>query len=199
MSRSFLWALLVLVTPLGYVGDARADIAAPNTEAPGPHLETVGDDELAQQRGGFRIGTLDVRLGAEITSYIGGALVMQTNVNWGDAGASIERTAVANVSAEVVASNSLTALLAAQKVGVGLGGQNALSLNGGQTLFLQRADNAIQNVIVNTANGVDLRQQIDATIDIGGYSPFHDGILAARVGSALANTIGLSSLAVRSN
>lgn len=62
---------------------------------------------------------------------------------------------------------------------------SVLLANNGQTRFIQRTDGTIQNIIVNTASGVALRQQIDARLDIAGFAPFRAAALASRIGAAL--------------
>ena len=53
----------------------------------------LSDTELAAQRGGFTVSGVEVRLGAEMRTYMNGELVLQTVVNWDQGGATTTQTA----------------------------------------------------------------------------------------------------------
>jgi hypothetical protein len=150
--------------------------------------ELVSDAELAEQRGGFRWQGLDIRLGAEIRSYLGGELVIQTNLNWNDAQAEVLRTV----------SNALTLADPGQPGAATLEGvanmtfgqDNVFLANQGQTAFIQRAEGALQNIIVNTASNVGIRQELAAQIDVGNFSPFRADVLSERITTDISSMIG---------
>ena len=155
--------------------------------------ERVADAQLAEQRAGFSWQGLNVNFGAEMRSYIGDQLVVRTNVNWATEGGDVQRTISSTLASAtaadlraVAAASSLPALDAQQRV--------VVQGNGGQTTFLQRTDGVIQNILLNTASNVDLRQNVDLKLDIANFTPFLSGILASRVGSALSNMSGLVSI-----
>ena len=161
-------------------------------------IERVSDDELAEQRGGFRVGSLDVSLGAEIRSYVGDALVMQTNLSWTDVATKVQRTFSAALS-QNAATDLATGLLDGGDLKLGLGSQAALLANQGKTAFIQRTDGTIQNIIVNTASNVNLRQNVDVRIDIAGFGPTRTNVVAARIASALSSLTGLARWGGRIN
>lgn len=160
--------------------------------------EPVSDAELADQRGGFRLGQLDISVGAEIRSYVGDALVMQTNLRWTDVATRVQRVFSAGLSQDA-ADGLATGMLAGSNLKINLGDETVFTANQGQTAFIQRTNGTIQNIIVNTASNLDLRQQVDITIDIGGFAPFRSNLVTARIGTALASLRGTSMLAGRLN
>jgi hypothetical protein len=167
------------------------DDAAPPPGVVSP--EIVSDAELGDQRGGFALAGMDIRLGAEMRTYLNGDLALLTVVNWDAAGATVRQTA----------SGALTpARLDALQAGLASSGSFALKVgdtpvftaNGGQTAILQRFDNAIQNVLINTASNISVTQQTDATIDLSGYQGFQSDIISSRMSDALGSSIGAATL-----
>ena len=148
--------------------------------------ETVSEMELSEQRGGFRIGTLDIQLGADIRSYVGGHLVMQTSLSWTDVATSVQHV-FPDEASPALAGNIVTGLLTGSGLLLNLGNEKIVYANGGQTAFVQRSDGTIQNIIVNTASNVDLRQEVNVQLDVRGMAPVQSAILATRIGSAVAS------------
>ena len=157
--------------------------------------ETVSDGELGEQRGGFRIGALDIQLGADIRSYVGGRLAMETTLSWTDTATSVQHVFPVEASS-AVATGLTTGLLTGSGPMISINGAKVAYVNQGQTAFVQRTSGTIQNIIVNTASNVDLRQEIDAQLDMSGFTPFHNDVLAARIGAALTS-MGTLPLLVR--
>lgn len=158
----------------------------------------VGGDELAQQRGGFRVGSLDISLGAEIRSYVGDTLVMQTNISWTDVATKVQRTFSAGLS-QNAATGLASGLLEGGDLKIGLSNQAVFLANQGRTAFVQRTDGTIQNIIVNTASNVDLRQDVDVRIDIAGFASARTNVVTARIASALSSLTGLARWSSRLN
>jgi hypothetical protein len=71
------------------------------------------------------------------------------------------------------------------------GGQTYIT-NNGQTLLYQNAANGLQNVLVNTASGVNATQTINATVGITGYAGFSSANLAAGLGRTLGSAVGIA-------
>jgi hypothetical protein len=149
-------------------------------------IQRIADDELSKQRGGFVYQGVDINFGAEIRSYIGNELVMQTNFNWTDLQANIEHT----VSTQLTPA-TLAAVQAGMLNGAGLsmhiGDNNIYVTNEGQTAFVQRADGTLQNIILNSASNVVLRQEIDANLDLSNFAPFQNAAMTGQIVSALSN------------
>ncbi|MFT4025598.1 MAG: hypothetical protein QM676_02160 [Novosphingobium sp.] len=142
----------------------------------------LGDADLAEQRAGFSYAGMDIQFGVEIRSYLDDELVLQTNFTSGGGLIEVIRSSVTDGGATDPAL-SLT-----------LDNATVTLANQGQTAFIQRATGTIQNIIVNSASGVTLRQDVDATLDIAGYVPFREDLFAQRVGSALSamSALGLA-------
>lgn len=152
-------------------------------------MEVVSDEELSDQRGGFVVAGMDVRLGAEMRTYMNGELVLRTVVNWDDAG----------IRTEQAHSNALTpSSQAAIQGGIASGNGRAESpfylANGGQTALSQSIDGAIQNVIVNRASGMAFSQETTANIDIAGYRNFQNEVLNQRIIDSIGGAMGSASL-----
>lgn len=146
--------------------------------------ERISDAELSEQRGGFAYQGLDIRLGAEVRAYLGDELVVQTNFSWTDAALATER-----IVSTALTPGALAGLQAGMLSGSGLNlraGDDVFLANEGQTAFIQRAEGALQNIIINSASNVSLRHEIDARIDIANFAPFQSRLLADQVVSALA-------------
>ena len=140
--------------------------------------------ELDAQRGGFVLSGVDIRLGVEMRTYIEGSLVLQTNVSWSDQGLAVDRalsSALTSATRDMLAAGAFgTALKRFLDSG------SVFLANQGQTALLQRADGSLQTIILNRASNVALRQEIDATLDLGNFAPFRNSIMASRLNSALA-------------
>jgi hypothetical protein len=68
-----------------------------------------------------------------------------------------------------------------------IGNDNIYVANGGQTAFVQRADGTLQNIIVNSASNVTLRQEIDANLNLSNFAPFQNAAVTGQIISALSN------------
>jgi hypothetical protein len=189
-----------LLLPQEALANTESDAASPEeTDATSfdgeAALETtaiVSDAELADQRGGFTLAGMEIRLGAEMRTYLNGDLALMTVVNWGPDGITSSQTASDALSA---------AGLDALQAGFAGSGSFALKMgdtpvylaNNGQTALLQRADSAIQNVLINTASNISVTQQTEATLDLSGYQGFQTDILSSRLSDALGSSIGAAT------
>jgi hypothetical protein len=152
-------------------------------------LEVVSDEELAEQRGGFSWQGVQISLGAEIRTYLDGDLVLQTNVAWAD-GAETTTRMVSGALTPVDMAQLQAGILSSGGITMRVGTQSVYLANQGQTAMMHRTDGALQNVLINTANQVNARQEVDATLDLQNFQGFQQDILNTRLGSALADAIG---------
>lgn len=152
-------------------------------------VELASDAELAGQRGGFVYQGIDIRLGAEVRSYIGDEMVIQTNFSWTDTQLEVERI----VSTELTP-GALAGLQAGMLSGSGLnlrGVDDAVYLaNEGQTAFIQRTEGTLQNIVINSASNVAIRQEIQAELNLSNFAPFRADALSDRIISALSGMAG---------
>ncbi|WP_340268345.1 hypothetical protein [Sphingobium mellinum] len=182
MKRAAALCLLLLCWSLGM---SRAHAAPAEGPAPAPRLT---DAQLDAQRGGFVVSGVDIRLGVEMRTYIGGSLVLQTNISWSDQGMAVDRSvssALAPATAETLGAAGFGPLLERY-----LGSGGLFLANEGRTALLQRADGSLQTMILNSASNVALRQEIDAKLDLGGFSPFQTAILTSKLGAAFGAMVG---------
>lgn len=147
--------------------DARADA--------GPLPVVMDESELREARAGFSVGGLEITLGADLRTYLDGQLALRTVVQWQGEQATSERW----VSPE------LTPAAALATGGVFSGGQLSFHVNdddafiapGGQTALVQPDDGRLQNIVLNAASDVAIRQEADIAIGVAGYQSFATAIL----------------------
>lgn len=149
-------------------------------------LEVVSDSELARQRGGFSLAGMEISLGAEIRTFLDNQLVLQTNVSWTPAGA-VTTQIVSGALTQAGAAELQAGILTSGGITMRVGDETVFLANEGQTALMHRTESGLQNVIVNTASKVDIRQEVDAVLDLGGVADFQAGMMADRVSAALAD------------
>lgn len=133
-------------------------------------LEPLPPEMLQDQRGGFILDGLTINFGAEIRTFLNGELVLQTNVSWIDnqvTSSQIASAALTPVDAEALRGGLLTG-----PVSIAIGNQQVFLANQGQTAIIQPTDGTLQNILINTASNISARQEINASIDVGGYANF---------------------------
>lgn len=143
----------------------------------------VPDIELAQQRGGFVIDGVDVKLGAEIRTYLGGELALLTTVTWDDNG--VTRTQTPSAALTQAGAEIQDGVLTSGGISMRVGNSTVFLANGGQTALIHETDAGLQNILVNTASNVSVLSEVNAQLDLGGYEGLRDTIQAARLGDSI--------------
>jgi len=156
-------------------------------------LPVVPDAELAESRGGFSWQGVEIGLGAEIRTYLDGALVLQTNISWTATGATATQL-VSGALTPADAAQLQAGLLSRSGISMRVGDQSVFMANGGQTALIQRTDGAIQNVLINRASNISARQEVDATLDLHNFGQFQQQIGQSRMGDAIGDAIDLGTL-----
>jgi len=156
-------------------------------------LPIVPDPELAHDRGGFSWQGVEIGLGAEIRTYLDGALVLQTNISWTATGATTTQL-VSGALAPADAAQLQAGLLANSGISMRGGDQSVFLANGGQTALYQRTDGAIQNVLINRASNISARQEVDATLDLHNFGQFQQQTSQSRIGDAIGDALNLGTL-----
>jgi hypothetical protein len=81
-------------------------------------------------------------------------------------------------------------MLTSGRISMNVGAAQVYLANDGQTALVQRTDGGIQNILVNTANNVDIRQQVDATLDLSGYAGFAQRNLGEQIAGSIGAAVG---------
>jgi hypothetical protein len=195
-------AFSALVVAIGLVlpGAAQAAIEQSNGGEEPNHAAAiddgyiaVDDTELSQQRGGFAIGGMDIRLGAEMRTYLNGDLVLSTVVNWDTAGATTTQM-VSNTLTPAYQSALQSGFVTGQGVSLKLGDSPVFLANNGQTAIIQNTSGAIQNVVLNAADNINLVQQTDISLDLTGYAGFKTDLVSNRIADSLNGVMGAVTL-----
>ncbi|GMM92716.1 hypothetical protein MTsN3n11_10180 [Qipengyuania sp. MTN3-11] len=153
-----------------------------------PAASKLNEAELRSARAGFTIQGLEISLGADLRTYLDGELVLHTVVNWiGDQATSSRWVANTLTPAD---SAALGGVLANGHITMRLGDEALYLANGGQTALLQRSDGGLQNLIFNTASGVDLRQEADISISVSDLQGFQTAIAPGVLVSGLSEAMG---------
>jgi hypothetical protein len=153
---------------------ARAD------DDPWAGLELIEDSEMADLRGGIRLPNgLDLGLGAIVTTYSNGAPVLQTQLTWTDSGAMVDQTIAA-------IGQNISDMTTEQREALGLEGITGglvIEDADGVTALVQNVTNgALQNIIINNANGRDLRQDIAVTLTLPNFEAMQDVFSLQQIG-----------------
>lgn len=153
----------------------------------------VADEDLDELRGGFVYSGLNINFGADIRTYVNGELLLQTVLNWSDEGPQTIRTAAASLS-PVDVSTLEGGILANGNIRMKIGGSPVYLLNGGRTAISHETTNGIQNMLINTANGFNSVQEVNATLGLSGYQDFNRDLMRDRLGSALDTVAGQAAI-----
>lgn len=155
-------------------------------------LAVVSDSELEDQRGGFSWAGMQISLGADIRTYIDGALALLTTVTWSGNGASNVQTVYGGLT-PAGAAELQAGVLSSGGITMRVGDNTVYLANEGRTAIMHRTDGAIQNVLVNTADNVRLEQQVDATLDLEGFDTFRSDVEISRLTASLNTEIDMAT------
>lgn len=174
---------------------ASALAAAPDTTpSEGPpafmHHTSLSDADMDMLRGGFELQGVNISLGAQLNTYLNGQLVLATTLNWSTGDMNGPTSSVALTPASTALLQSVVS--SGGSFGMSSSGGQTYITNNGQTLLYQNAANGLQNVLVNTASGVNATQTINATVGITGYAGFSSANLAAGLGRTLGSAVGIA-------
>ncbi len=156
----------------------------------------VADTELAKLRGGFAVGGLNITLGADIKTFINDQLALHTTVSWGDQ--AISETHILSGALTMADAGSLrNQVLASGNISMQIGNNPVFLTNNGQTAISHRTDGALQNILVNTASNVNVRQEVNATLDVGGYAGFATNIQNVQMSNLFSDSINSAVVSFR--
>ncbi|HYD72528.1 MAG TPA: hypothetical protein VEF55_05285 [Candidatus Binatia bacterium] len=170
---------------------ALAAVSAPayaSTDGWGDDIEVMDDAEMNDLRGGFNVGGIEIGFGAVVTSTLNGVPVMTTQLTVTDAGSIVEQTmntagqTLGSLTTEQLAALGLAAFAGME--GVVIDGE------GGITAFVHNiTDGTVQNILVNTANGQDIEQDVDITLTLPGFEAIQSEFAMARFGMQISDDL----------
>jgi hypothetical protein len=147
----------------------------------GADIEVMADEEMGDLRGGFEVGGVSFDFGAVITSTMDGLPVFTTQLTWTDAGAVVQQT-MGNIGQNI---DDMTPE-AREALGIdGLEGSGGVVIEDeqGVTAFVHNVtESSLQNIIVNSATGRDLGQDIDVTLTLPGFEAIQGSLGLERFG-----------------
>lgn len=144
-------------------------------------IAVISDNELGGIRGGFRVGGLDINIGAIVRTFIDGRLALQSQLTVANNG-SFKNTITSPASlgipgAIVISKNGAgPSLQAVTPKGVnlnGLEGSEGIVINDsrGFTAVLQNiSKDRILNTIVNQSSGRKIQHKVDVDVTIKNFS-----------------------------
>ena len=185
MGSKVLWLVACLALAIGF--PARAEQAESGING----AAVVSDEELARNRAGFVWSGVEISLGAEMRTFLNGALVLQTNVSWTAAGAETKQF-ISGALTPVDAAQLQSGLLSGAGITMHVNDQSVFVANRGQTVLVQGTENGLQNVLVNRASNIQISQQVDATIGLQNFGQLQQSFMASRLGDSVGNAIAQS-------
>ena len=150
---------------------------------------TIADAELDQQRGGFAFAGMDIKLGADIRTFLDNELVLHTVITMNDNGYSRVQTVGAGLTladADALRNSALSN----GAIRMNVGNNQVFLANQGQTAIIHGNDQgALQNILVNTASNITASQEVTATLDLSGYDGFAATVTADQLGRSLGDDV----------
>jgi len=183
MSRSLRIALLSAVAFAALASPAFADDGGW-----GADIEVMAEEEMAVERGGISIGGVDINFGAVVTTFVNGVPALTTTLTWTDAGTFIEET-VGDIGQSI---DDMTAdeLDALGLSGLENGGGVVIEDEAGVTALVHNVtEGALQNVIINSATGRDLSQEIDVTLELPGFELMQGQLIVEHLGFQISDDL----------
>lgn len=199
MTPNRLLRLLLAGTVLAGFG---ASATAQGTTAPAavsqlPSTPPLASAELAELRGGFLVaGGIQLDFGAVVRTYVDGQLALESRLQWTDQGA----VTTQNLGSVPGAVDLAGAMDQALKAGLDIealgSGQGVLLADGsGATALIQNIGrDGIQNVIVNNADGRNLRQEVEINLALPQLGALQAGSMRDRLSTQMSNDLAAASL-----
>ncbi len=148
----------------------------------------VSDTELSDQRGGFAFAGMDIKLGADIRTFLENELVLHTVITIDENGYNRAQTvsgALTLADVDTIRNN----ILSNGSITMNVGNSQVFLANEGRTAIIHGSEGALQNILVNTASNIIASQEVTATLDLGGYDGFAATITADQLGRSMGDDI----------
>jgi hypothetical protein len=146
---------------------------------------TIGDEELGEQRGGFQFAGMEIKLGADIRTFLNNELALHTVITMDENGYNRVQTVGAGLTladADAIRNN----VLSNGAIRMNVGDSQVYLANEGRTAIIHGNEGALQNILVNTASNITATQDVTATLDLQGY----DGFASTITSDQLSRSIG---------
>ncbi|MGD9981258.1 MAG: hypothetical protein AB7H66_01010 [Hyphomonadaceae bacterium] len=147
----------------------------------GEGVEVLSFEEMDDHRGGFEVAGIEISFGATVTTLVSGVPALTTTLTWTDVGAIVDQS-IGELGQDI---RSMTAdQLAALGIdGLENAGGVVIEDEAGVTALVHNiTDGALQNIIVNTATGRDLTQEVDVTLTLPGFEVIQDALIIESLG-----------------
>jgi hypothetical protein len=175
--------------------NAFAALATPAhaADAWGDEIEVIEDGEMEDLRGGINIAGIEIGFGATVTSTLNGVPVLTTQFTLTNTGAVLQQTLLH-------AGQDLAALSPEQRSALGLNGFDGLDGiviegEGGATAFIHNVTTGtLQNIVVNTANGQDISQSIDISLELPGFDLIQQQMMLDHFGMQISEDLQSMSI-----
>ena len=148
----------------------------------------VSDTELSDQRGGFAFAGMDIKLGADIRTFLENELVLHTIITIDENGYNRAQTvsgALTLADVDTIRNN----ILSNGSITMNVGNSQVFLANEGRTAIIHGSEGALQNILINTASNIIASQEVTATLDLGGYDGFAATITADQLGRSMGDDI----------
>lgn len=172
---------------LGFATLALSALSAP-AHAWEDGVEVMDDAEMNDLRGGINIAGIEIGFGATVTSTLDGVPVLTTQFTLTDAGSILRQTLLA-------AGADISALTPEQRSALGLNGLDGLDGiviegEGGGTAFIHNlTSGALQNIVVNTADGREITQTIDISLQLPNFDLVQQSMMLEHFGMQISEDL----------
>lgn len=183
MTRPLHFALISAAALAALSTPARADDGAW-----GDGVEVMAESEMSVERGGIAIGGIEINFGAVVTTFVNGVPALTTQLTWTDAGTFVQET-VGAIGQNI---NDMTPdeLAALGLSGLENGGGVIIEDESGVTALVHNVtEGALQNIIINSATGRDLTQEIDVTLELPGFELMQDQLITEHFGFRISDDL----------
>jgi hypothetical protein len=148
----------------------------------------VSDEELGEQRGGFQFAGMEIKLGADIRTFLNNELALHTVITMDDNGYNRVQTVGAGLTladADAIRNN----VLSNGAIRMNVGDSQVFLANEGRTAIIHGNEGALQNILINTASNITATQDVTATLDLQGYEGFAATVTADQLGRSLGDDV----------
>ena len=149
---------------------------------------SIGDDELGEQRGGFQFAGMEIKLGADIRTFLNNELALHTVITMDENGYNRVQTVGAGLTladADAIRNN----VLSNGAIRMNVGDSQVFLANEGRTAIIHGNEGALQNILINTASNITATQDVTATLDLQGYDGFAASVTADQLGRSLGDDV----------